>query len=145
MVPKRGRITALHLLVKYPDIFVVGLVIITGKLVPCYNTSKPAIDLAGNSLLQQLLTAPAGLCQNDVSAWVAPAIFRTTNLVKSHVKRCISARPAAQRISEPPRRFRKKFLFFWARAYPDPCNLCNQKFLCYFFHGTKKKTHPSRN
>ena len=35
-----------------------------------------AIDLAGNSLLQQLLTAPAGLCQNDVSAWVAPAIFR---------------------------------------------------------------------
>ena len=24
-----------------------------------------AIDLAGNSLLQQLLTAPAGLCQND--------------------------------------------------------------------------------
>ena len=35
-----------------------------------------AIDLAGNSLLQQLLTAPAGLCQNDVSAWVAPAIVR---------------------------------------------------------------------
>ena len=34
------------------------------------------IYLAGNSLLQQLLTAPAGLCQNDVSAWVAPAIFR---------------------------------------------------------------------
>ena len=27
-------------------------------------------------MLQQLLTAPAGLCQNDVSAWVAPAIFR---------------------------------------------------------------------
>ena len=26
--------------------------------------AKSAIDLAGNSLLQQLLTAPAGLCQN---------------------------------------------------------------------------------
>ena len=24
--------------------------------------------------LQQLLTAPSGLCQNDVSAWVAPAM-----------------------------------------------------------------------
>ena len=27
-------------------------------------------------IITTLLTAPAGLCQNDVSAWVAPAIFR---------------------------------------------------------------------
>ena len=49
-----------------------------GKPIPCWGIPQMLINKINkiNSLLQQLLTAPAGLCQNDVSAWVAPAIFR---------------------------------------------------------------------
>ena len=44
--------------------------------------------------LQQLLTAPAGLCQNDVSAWVAPAVFRFAMAGATHAETSFWHKPA---------------------------------------------------
>ena len=64
-----------------------GLVIVLNTVCAC-QWERRRIKDEEIELLQQLLTAPAGLCQNDVSAWVAPAIFRFANLKMAGATPC---------------------------------------------------------